>query len=128
MTAKKLTKKKLNHFEKLIVELRNKALEEMGYIQDRSINDKANLDYSARDSNYAYHMADVGTDAEEREKSFILFTRENKFIRYLNEALDRLRNGTFGFCIECEELIPEDRLTEVPHTQHCVNCKERNNY
>ena len=128
MIGRKLTNKKLNYFEKIIVELRKKALEEMGYIQDSSINDKANLDYSARDSNYAFHMADVGTDAEEREKSLIWLTRENKFIRYVNEALDRIQKKTFGICIECENTIPEERLKEVPHTQHCVNCKEQSNH
>ena len=128
MTKKKYTKKKLSEFEKLILKLRQKALEEMGVIRDNSIDDAANLDSMARDSNYAYHMADVGTDAQEREKAFLWLTRENNFIRFLDEALDRIANGTYGSCIVCEELIPAARLKEVPHTQHCVECKNKDNH
>ena len=73
-------------------------------------------------------MADVGTDAQEREKAFLWLTRENNFIRFLDEALDRIANGSYGSCIVCEELIPVARLKEVPHTQHCVECKNKDNH
>ncbi len=128
MAKKKYTKKKLSEFEKVILKLRQKALEEMGVIRDNSIDDAANLDSMARDSNYAYHMADVGTDAQEREKAFLWLTRENNFIRFLDEALDRIANGSYGSCIVCEELIPVARLKEVPHTQHCLECKNKDNH
>ncbi|MAG20892.1 MAG: TraR/DksA C4-type zinc finger protein [Candidatus Marinimicrobia bacterium] len=127
MARKKLTKKKLEIFEKIIIEKQDQALAEMGYIKDRSIDAQANLDSTARDSNYAYHMADVGTDSHEREKSFLWYTRENNFIRYLDEALERIKEGTFGFCSVCNEPIAEERLKEVPHTQHCVSCKNKSN-
>ena len=83
-------------------------------------------------TNCSSHMVKVGkrctplSNDNTYEKSFIWLTRENKFIRYLNEALDRIHNKTFGICIECENMIPEERLKEVPHTQHCVNCKKQN--
>jgi len=126
MVKKKLSKTKLKHFEKIILEKREKAIAEMGYIRQSSLDDQGNLDMMARDSTYAYHMADVGTDAQEREKSFLWYTRENNFVRYLNEALERIKKGTYGFCIECGEPIVEERLEEVPHTQHCVSCKNFN--
>lgn len=128
MTTKRLSSKKLKYFEKIILEKREKALAEMGYIRESSIDDEGNLDSTTRDSTYAYHMADVGTDSQEREKSFLWYTRENNFIRYLDEALARIQNGTYGFCIECGEPIKEERLKEVPHTQHCVSCKNQNNH
>ena len=127
MTRKELSKKKLEYFEKIILEKREKALSEMGYIRESSIDDQGNLDSTARDSTYAYHMADVGTDSQEREKSFLWYTRENNFIRHLDEALDRIKRGTYGFCMECGNSIMEERLREVPHTQHCVSCKNQNN-
>ena len=126
MTAKKLTKKQLAEYEKIVLKLREKTIEDMEAIKETSINDSGNLDSRARDSNYAYHMADVGTDSQEREKSFLWYTRENKFIRYLDEALDRIKDGTFGLCKVCGELIPHARLKEVPHTTQCVNCKNEN--
>lgn len=124
---KKLSKAKLKHFEKIILDKREKALEEMGFIRQTSLDDQGNLDMTARDSTYAYHMADVGTDSQEREKSFLWYTRENNFIRFLDDAFKRIKDGTYGFCIECGEPILEERLEEVPHTQHCVRCKTTGN-
>ncbi|MEE9166000.1 MAG: TraR/DksA C4-type zinc finger protein [Candidatus Neomarinimicrobiota bacterium] len=127
MAKKKLTKAKLNHFKTIILEKQEKALAEMGYIRKSSLDDTGNLDKTASDSTYAYHMADVGTDSQEREKSFLWYTRENNFIRHLDNALERIRQGTYGFCVECGNPIMEERLEEVPHTQHCVNCKNHQN-
>ncbi len=127
MTTKRYSKKKLTEFEKVILKLREKAMEEMGVIRDNSIDDAANVDSMTRDSNYAYHMADVGTDAQEREKAFLWLTREKNFIRFLDEALDRISSETYGSCKVCGELIPVARLKEVPHTQHCVECKNKDN-
>ena len=54
-----------NYF-KIINAMREKAIDEMDNIKENSINESGNLDSGARDSNYAYHMADVGTDSHER--------------------------------------------------------------
>ena len=70
-------------------------------------------------------MADVGTDSQEREKAFLWLSRENKFLQHLNAALDRIERKEYGYCIECEKLIPKERLEEVPHTRHCVECKSK---
>lgn len=122
----RLTKKQLAEYEKIVLKMREKAMEDSDSIKENSINDSGNIDSTARDSNYAYHMADVGTDSQEREKSFLWYTRGNKFIRHLDEALDRIKDGTFGICKICGELIPHSRLKEVPNTTQCVSCKNQN--
>jgi len=126
MSKNKLSKKELDNYFEIINSMRVKAIDEMENIKENSINERGNLDSGARDSNYAYHMADVGTDSHEREKSYLWYSRENKFIQYLDEALERIRNGSYGICIECNEKIPHDRLIEVPHTKQCIPCKTKN--
>jgi len=79
------------------------------------------------------HMAEQGTDAQEREKLYLWAQRENKFLGYLEEALQRIELGTYGLCLECIEepkhlcptcpLVPKERLLAVPHTQWCVQVK-----
>jgi RNA polymerase-binding protein DksA len=125
MTAKKLTKKQLTEYEKILLTMRQKAMDDADSIKENSLHDSGNLDSTARDSNYAYHMADVGTDSQEREKSFLWYTRENKYIRHIDEALGRIKDGTFGLCKTCGELIPHARLKEVPNTTQCVGCKNQ---
>jgi RNA polymerase-binding protein DksA len=77
------------------------------------------------DSAYYYHMADAGTDAMEREKIYLLIARAEKFLRYLDAALERIERGTYGICRECGRLIEKGRLEAVPHTQICIECKRR---
>ena len=80
VTKKRLTKKQLSEYEKIVIKMRAKAMEDSDAIKENSINDSGNIDSTATDSNYAYHMADVGTDSHEREKSFLWYTRGSNFI------------------------------------------------
>ena len=68
-------------------------------------------------------MADLGTDSQEREKAYLFLVRENKFLAYLNEALERIERGEYGICNKCGKLIPKKRLEAVPHATQCVPCK-----
>ncbi len=115
----------LDYFKELVLRTREKSVREMKRLEAIAIKDDDSEESSALDSTYAYHMADVGTDSQEREKAFLWLAREKKFLGYLNSALDRIKRGEYGICVECGEFIPKERLEEVPHTQHCVKCKNK---
>lgn len=51
--------------------------------------------------------------------------RANLEIKRLVAALERCRNGTYGHCAECEELINPRRLELYPTALHCIQCEER---
>ncbi len=120
----KLTKAQRNHFRKVILEKRAEAIAQIETKRESFIDSSPGS--SQLDSNYAYHMADVGTDAQEREKAFMQYARENKFLTFLDKALDRIENDPdYGYCKECGDRIPDERLEEVPHTTHCVKCKSK---
>ena len=61
----------------------------------------------------------------EIEKNYYWIDRDNKFIQYLNRALDMIDDGTFGICNDCGNLINKERLLEVPHTISCFDCKSK---
>ena len=117
---KKWTKKELSGFRKMIIDKRTKVIAEFEATKERAEemlhNDSTNAIYSS-------HMADAGSDQSEMEKTYYWMARENKFLQYLNRALDMLDEGTFGICKVCEELINKERLEEVPHTSSCFDCK-----
>ncbi len=116
-----MKQKDLEYFKKLILKKRNEILEELGYIRESSKNE--NKETSGTDSTYSIHMADHGTDEEQREKAYYHATRENKYLLYLEDALNRIEEGSYGVCINCGKEIPKARLEAVPHTQLCVPCK-----
>ena len=120
-----MTKKQLAYFEKRLLEERARALKEIGHY-DESFN--ATLQAADGDlSSYSFHMADQGTDAMEREKAFLMASKEGRFLWHLNEALRRLYKAPekFGRCESCGEEIAYDRLDALPHARLCISCKEK---
>lgn len=120
-----LTKKQLQHFEKRLQEERARALKELGHY-DESFN--ATLQASDGDlSSYSFHMADQGTDAMEREKAFLMASKEGRFLWHLNQALRRLyaTPDKFGKCESCSAEIGYDRLDALPHARLCISCKAK---
>lgn len=63
----------------------------------------------------------------ESDRNFILRIRdrENKLIKKIKKALDRIENGTFGICEKCGEDISVKRLKARPVTTHCIDCKTK---
>jgi len=87
---------------------------------------KVNQRDSAGDlSGYSFHMADVGTDAMEREKAFQLASAEGRLLLELNEALRRIARGEYGRCESCENPILRARLEAMPTARLCLSCKEK---
>ena len=63
----------------------------------------------------------------ESERNFMLRIRdrENKLIKKVRSALERIENGTFGVCEECGENISIKRLKARPVTTQCIDCKTK---
>jgi RNA polymerase-binding transcription factor DksA len=76
-------------------------------------------------SNMPIHMADLGTDNFEQEFTLSLLHNQEQVLEQISAALDRLDDGTFGRCEECQQAIPKARLHEVPYARHCVDCARK---
>jgi RNA polymerase-binding protein DksA len=123
-TRKRLNKEELKYFEKLLNEKKETMLQEQSYLEDNAM--RLNSKDGAGDlSSHAYHLADHATETQDREQAFHLASREGKFLYYIEEALDRVRAGTFGICKKCGTLIPKARLEAVPTAKMCINCKSQ---
>ena len=70
-------------------------------------------------------MADRGTDAMEREKNLLLAMREGDYLDYVDEALRRIDDGTYGTCRVCGGEIGRPRLEAVPTATQCIACKSK---
>jgi len=130
--VKGYSKADLKVFKKIILDKRAEIIEQLETLKEQMM-DSSTGQYVNENSPYSLHMAEQGTDAQEREKLYLWAQRENKFLAYLEDALQRIELGTYGICIECIDepknlcptcpLIPKERLMAVPHTQHCVEVK-----
>lgn len=76
-------------------------------------------------STYDNHPADVGTETFERSKDFGLREDRLTTLNLVEDALERLDEGTYGVCRRCGQPIGEGRLEVVPWTAYCRPCEAR---
>mgnify|MGYP003620120667 CR=1 FL=1 len=126
------SKAELKHFREIIL-LERKAIFESAKANMDALVDKESGEYKGDNLTYSSHMAEQGTDEMEREKNYLFVQRDEKYLGYLQDALMRIDQGTYGICIDCRDepknlcrtcpLIIKERLELVPITQHCIECK-----
>ena len=112
----------LAHFRSLILDKRKRALDDITKMQAQI---KDSRERSESDSAYSFHMADAGTDAMEREKLYLMLARQKKYIGYLDRALERIDNRTYGVCKVTGNPISRERLEAVPHTEISIEAKRK---
>ncbi|MCW9708797.1 TraR/DksA family transcriptional regulator [Fodinibius salsisoli] len=112
----------LEYFRQIIVNKREKAAREMKTLKKALEEER---DHTRIKVTSTSHMGDVGTDAREQEKRYILHNRTRKFINYLNAALERINNKTYGICKVTGKKIAKGRLEAVPHTQLSIEAKRK---
>ncbi len=110
----------LEEFEELINLKLGKARKELNNLKSTlSKNYESGTDAT---SAYAKVLED-GADTAEKESMSQLAARQQKFINNLENALIRIKNGTYGICADTGKLIPKERLRAVPHTMQCIEAK-----
>jgi RNA polymerase-binding protein DksA len=112
----------LAHFRELIMKRRRAAREDIERMRGQI--DEAR-EQASDNTAYSFHMADAGTDAMEREKLYLMIARQQKYIGYLDRALERIDNKTYGVCKVTGETIAKERLEAVPHTEISIAAKQK---
>jgi RNA polymerase-binding transcription factor DksA len=105
-----------------------------GIISEKLINAKKELQYireslsrkndQGTDLTGSGHLSlEDGAETAEKEHLNQMASRLQKFTTQLELAQIRIKNGTYGVCIQSGKLIPKERLRAVPHTQHTIEAK-----
>lgn len=61
--------------------------------------------------------------ATEMEREFALDDHESRELRLVQAALDRMKEGLYGQCVECGEAIAPARLEASPEAARCIRCQ-----
>jgi len=83
--------------------------------------------YKSPKDHLTEQVADIADDAVQfYDRQLMMGLGEKEFgkLRLVEEAIEKIDEGQYGLCLECEELISEERLTVIPFTSHCVDCLE----
>ncbi|MEY3854248.1 MAG: hypothetical protein RIS68_262 [Bacteroidota bacterium] len=110
----------LKEFEEIILGKLEESRSELNYLRETL--SKKN-DTGTNDTSGNSKVMEDGADTAEKENMNQLAVRLQKFINNLEKALMRIKNGTYGVCIESGKLISKERLRLVPHTQHSIEAK-----
>lgn len=112
--------KELEHFKQIILKRRIAAIEDIDRLRTQLQDAR---EQAENDTAYSFHMADAGTDAMEREKLYLMIARQQKYAGYLDRALERIENKTYGICKITRKPISKERLEAVPHTEISIEAK-----
>jgi len=104
----------LEFYKKLLKKKREEALESMPDISDCHDPIFTGMD-----------LADHATDVMDKSRNGQLVSREGRYLHHINEALDRIKKGTYGICRTCGDEIPKKRLEVVPNATQCIKCKNK---
>ncbi len=84
-------------------------------------------DNSTDDTASTFKMMEDGSETLSREETANLASRQEKFIKHLEDALVRIQNKTYGICRATGKLIRKERLRLVPHATLSIEAKNAQN-
>jgi len=111
----------LKEFEALIMRKLDKAREEYKILKE-TLN-RNNDEGTDATSGGNTKVLEDGAETAEKENLSQLAARQQKYITNLENALVRIKNGTYGICSVTGKLIPKERLIAVPHTTQSIEAK-----
>lgn len=114
-----LSAKEIAAFRTILLQRRREILNNVNEIEGETLR-QSRLDASGDLSSMPIHMADLGTDNYQQEFSLGLMDSERKLIVEIDEALNRIENGTYGICEGTGEPIAKARLEAQPWARYSV--------
>jgi RNA polymerase-binding transcription factor DksA len=115
------TEDELNEFAALINKKLDKAKDEYKILKE-TLN-RNNDEGTDATSGGNTKVLEDGAETAEKENLSQLAARQQKYIMNLENALIRIKNGTYGICSVTGKLIPKERLIAVPHTTQSIEAK-----
>ncbi len=101
--------------KEMLLSMRKKIIEEI-YENIK----KRKYSYESDEIGDLYDLAAIERD---KELSLLLHDRDREKLLEIDNALEKIKQGVYGICIECGDKISNGRLRIMPFTQLCVKCK-----
>jgi DnaK suppressor protein len=111
-----MDKKRLEQFKKRL-ETRQ---QELRRLVSRNVQDGR-----AADEQAAQDIADKAANSYTKEFLFHQSHNDRQLLQLVEEALSRIREGSYGECVNCGNELNAKRLEAVPWTRYCINCQEK---
>ena len=107
-------------------EMMNKLLQEREELLTKLNNEGADFRDEAMASSGRGDSSDLASDEGAYRKMEAMNAMDAKKLRAVENALKRISDGKYGYCLQCGKKIPEGRLRAIPEAVLCVGCKAAN--
>jgi DnaK suppressor protein len=114
--ATRMEKKRLEYFKKKLMAKREELL--------RAIS-RSEQEGRQADEETTVDLADKAANSYTKEFLFGQTDTDRATLLLVDDALGRIKDGTFGECMQCQEELQQKRLDAVPWTRYCINCQEK---
>lgn len=115
-----MKKADLEKYKRLLLALRSRLRGDVSHLADSGLQ----LSNSGV-SSVPIHLADMGTDTYEQDFTISLMETGGEALGAINEALERIEDGTYGTCTDCQSKIARARLDAIPYTPLCIECASK---
>ncbi len=119
-----LTKNDIDILKQTLLKKRREILRNVNEFEDEALK-KSRLDASGDLSSMPIHMADLGTDNYEQEFALDLMDSERKLLNEIDNALQRIEEGTYGVCEGTGKPIRKARLKAQPWARYCIEYAQK---
>lgn len=119
-----MKKDEMKVYRERLLSLRSRLRGDVNQLADAALK-KNGSEAGGNLSSMPIHMADIGSDNFEQEFSLTLMQTEEATLEAIELALEKIEDGTYGICEECEVKIPKARLNAIPYTTVCVKCAQQ---
>ncbi len=117
----------LDYYKKKLLQEKQKVLGQIDSFNDKGYE---GLGHSLREStgelsNYDNHPADGASDIFERSKDIGMRDNSKMILQMIDDALDKIETGQYGYCDNCGQEIDQERLEVMPYSTYCFDCKSK---
>ena len=111
-----MDKKKVEYYKKRLVTTQDELMR---------LVTKSERDGREADEEATQDVADKAANSYTKEFLFHQSDENRRLLQLVDEALARLKNGTYGLCVSCQGEVQVKRLDAVPWARHCIECQEK---
>ncbi|MGM0443322.1 MAG: TraR/DksA family transcriptional regulator [Fibrobacterota bacterium] len=123
---KRLDAEELEYFKKILLEERERVSNDQRSLDEQNLKQTVES-ASGEGTHFSNHIGDAAAASYDREFSMNLAERQAKYIEQIDDALLRIKEGTYGICMITGKLIPKERLEAVPVAKYSVEGKRIKN-
>jgi|SRR5580765_3261344 len=111
-----MDKKRLEYYKKKLQAKRDELMQNIARTEEEG---------RAADEDTTVDLADKAANSYTKEFLFGQTNTERNLLNLIEQALKRIKNGSFGACANCEDEMQQKRLEAVPWAAYCIDCQEK---